>query len=210
MHSTGGGGDSAFYIAHESEWYRIANKYGFLLISIENHLNSTATEMIKLIDKLKEKYPIDEKRLYNKLLLDHGNAEDPFELTDESDGTIRLFDLIPLLHETGNNKVIMIDEIDQSLHTSLVRKFYEVFFKKTEGDACQLIATTHNENIMDLDLFRQDEIWLVERQKDHSSSLYSLNKYKARFDKKVNNDYLLGKYGAVPQFSQKYLQVING
>ena len=59
-----GGGDSAFYIAHESGWYRIANKYGFLLISIENHLNSTATEMIELVDKLKEKYPIDETRLY--------------------------------------------------------------------------------------------------------------------------------------------------
>ena len=59
-----GGGDSAFYIAYESGWYRIANKYGFLLISIENHLNSTATEMMELVDKLKEKYPIDEKRLY--------------------------------------------------------------------------------------------------------------------------------------------------
>ena len=59
-----GGGDSAFYIAHESGWYKHANKYGFLLIAVENHLNSTATEMIELIDKLKEKYPIDEKRLY--------------------------------------------------------------------------------------------------------------------------------------------------
>ncbi|MCR5478226.1 MAG: hypothetical protein K6E92_11500 [Lachnospiraceae bacterium] len=59
-----GGGDSAFYIAYESGWYRIAHKYGFLLISVENHLNSTATEMMELIDRLKEKYPIDETRLY--------------------------------------------------------------------------------------------------------------------------------------------------
>ena len=72
-------------------------------------------------------------------------------------------------------------------------------------------ATTHDDNIMDLDLFRQDEIWFVERQPDHSSYLYSLNKYKARFDKKVNNDYLLGKYGAIPQFQKKQeLEVING
>ncbi len=149
--------------------------------------------------------------VYNKLLLDHGNPDDPFDLTDESDGTRRLFDFIPLLHEPGSNHVILIDEIDRSLHTTLVRKFFEIFFEKTNGNSCQIIATTHDDNIMDLDLFRQDEIWFVERQKDHSSSLYSLNKYKARFDKKVNNDYLLGKYGAVPQFLQKREQeVING
>ncbi len=149
--------------------------------------------------------------VYNKLMLDHGNSDDPFELTDESDGTRRLFDLIPLLHEPKDNQVILIDEIDRSLHTALVRKFFEIFFERTDGNRCQIIATTHDDNIMDLDLFRQDEIWFVERQKDHSSCLYSLNRYKARFDKKVNTDYLLGKYGAVPQFPQKKeLEVING
>ncbi|MCR4895588.1 MAG: hypothetical protein K5891_02315 [Lachnospiraceae bacterium] len=59
-----GGGDSAVYIAYESGWYRIAHKYGFLLISIENHLNSTATEMMELLEILKEKYPIDAHRIY--------------------------------------------------------------------------------------------------------------------------------------------------
>lgn len=149
--------------------------------------------------------------VYNKLMLDHGNPDDPFELADESDGTRRLFDFIPLLHEPDNNHVILIDEIDRSLHTSLVRKFFEIFFKKTEGNNCQIIATTHDYNIMDLDLFRQDEIWFVERLMDHSSCIYSLNKYRARFDKKVNNDYLLGKYGAVPQFQTSHeLEIING
>ena len=149
--------------------------------------------------------------VYNKLMFDHGNPDDPFDLTDESDGTRRLFDFIPLLHEIGSNHVILIDEIDRSLHTSLVRKFFEIFFEKTERNSSQIIATTHDDNIMDLDLFRQDEIWFVERQPDHSSYLYSLNKYKARFDKKVNNDYLLGKYGAIPQFQKKQeLEVING
>ncbi len=59
-----GGGDSAFYISYESGWNRIANKYGFLLIAVENHVNSTASEIIELLDILKKKYPIDEKRLY--------------------------------------------------------------------------------------------------------------------------------------------------
>ena len=59
-----GGGDSAFYIMYESRWIDVANKYGILIISVENHINSTATETIELIGKLKGKYPIDEKRLY--------------------------------------------------------------------------------------------------------------------------------------------------
>lgn len=59
-----GGGDSSFYIAHVSGWYRIARRHGFLLVAIENHLNSTATEMMELIEELKSRYAIDPTRIY--------------------------------------------------------------------------------------------------------------------------------------------------
>lgn len=59
-----GGGDSAYYITHVSGWWRVARRQGFLLVAVENHLNLTATEVIELIEKLKEKYPIDENRIY--------------------------------------------------------------------------------------------------------------------------------------------------
>ena len=59
-----GGGDSCFYITHVSGWWEVARKHNFLLVAIENHLNSTATEMVELIGKLKEKYNIDEHRIY--------------------------------------------------------------------------------------------------------------------------------------------------
>lgn len=59
-----GGGDSAFYISYLSGWAEIALKYGFLLVSIENHINSTATEMAALLEELKKKYPIDSTRVY--------------------------------------------------------------------------------------------------------------------------------------------------
>lgn len=68
--------------------------------------------------------------VYNKLMLDHGNPEDPFDLMDESDGTRRLFDFVPLLYDPGCSRVILIDEIDRSLHTALVRKFFELFLKR--------------------------------------------------------------------------------
>ncbi len=141
--------------------------------------------------------------VYNKLLLDHGNPDDKFEYSDESDGTKRLFDLIPLYYENRKVSVILIDEIDRSFHTNLARKFLELFYDFTEGRDCQLIATTHDSNLLDLDLLRQDEIWFVERQEDHSSKVFSLNLFKQRFDKKIEKDYLLGRYGAIPIFEDK-------
>ena len=59
-----GGGDSALHIAHVSGWYRVAHRNDFLLVCVENHMNSTATEVVALLEELKKKYPIDEKRVY--------------------------------------------------------------------------------------------------------------------------------------------------
>ena len=59
-----GGGDSALHMAHVSGWYRVAQRNDFLLVCVENHLNSTATEVMSLLAHLKAKYPIDENRIY--------------------------------------------------------------------------------------------------------------------------------------------------
>ena len=141
--------------------------------------------------------------VYNAMLLNHGNSDDLFEYKDESDGTKRLFDLIPLFYENFNKSVIIIDEIDRSLHTNLTKRFLEIFYAITEGYDCQIIATTHDSNLLDLDLLRQDEIWFVERQEDHSSKIFSLNKFKERFDKRIDKEYLLGRYGAIPNFGDE-------
>lgn len=143
--------------------------------------------------------------VYNKILQNHGNKDDLFEYTDESDGTKRLFDLIALFNLNDSEKVILIDEIDRSLHTMAVKKFIELFYHLTKNKEKQLIATTHDSNLLDLDLLRQDEIWFVERQKDHASLVYSLNKFKERFDKKIEKDYLLGRYGAIPIFDENLI-----
>lgn len=143
--------------------------------------------------------------VYNKLLLNHGNLDDMFDYTDESDGTKRLFDLIPIFYENGRGSLILIDEIDRSLHTNLTRKFLELFFEIVEDRECQLVATTHDSNLLDLELLRQDEIWFVERQVDHSSKVFSLNKFKERFDKKIDKEYLLGRYGAIPIFDDDFV-----
>ena len=144
-----------------------------------------------------------------KMMQNHGNMQELFEYLDESDGTQRLFDLIPLFYEHNGNRVIFIDEIDRSLHTNLTRKFLELFYKLTEDDTSQIVATTHDNNLLDLDLVRQDEIWFIKRREDHSSNLYSLNRYKERYDKKIDKEYLLGRYDAIPVFDDEVLEDLN-
>ena len=133
-----------------------------------------------------------------KIMFDHGNKLDLFELSDESDGTKRLVDLLPLYDIGKNERVIIVDELDRSLHSKLTQKYIELFFKITADKPSQLICTTHDVNLINLELLRQDEIWFVERGKDHASRIYSLSDYSHRSDKNVMNDYLLGRYGAIP------------
>lgn len=64
--------------------------------------------------------------------------------------------------------------------------------------------TTHESRIMDLDLIRRDEIWFVERSKDGDSVLFSLEEFNERGDRKVDKNYLEGRYGAVPNFREVY------
>ncbi len=136
-----------------------------------------------------------------QLVMDHGNKNEPFELEDESDGTRRLFDLAPIYNKGKQDCVIIIDELDRSFHSKLTLEFIRRFFDETQFHNCQIIATMHDLNAMDLDFVRQDEIWFVERENDQSSHLYSLNRFKTRFDdRSVAKDYLLGRYGAVPRF----------
>ena len=59
-----GGGDSAFYISYISGWANIAHRHNFLLVAVEHHLKSTATEMVELVEHLKKQYKIDESRIY--------------------------------------------------------------------------------------------------------------------------------------------------
>lgn len=135
-----------------------------------------------------------------KMVSNHGRKDDLFERKDESDGTRRLFDLLPLQTAFSRGVVAVVDELDRSLHTKATLEFIDAFFKNSAGNPAQLIATTHDGAILNLDLLRQDEIWFVERGEGNASSLYPLSKFKERFDKDILRSYMIGRYGALPIF----------
>lgn len=131
------------------------------------------------------------------------SEEANFDIYEESDGTQRLIDLIPLLYELilGNDeRVFVVDEIERSLHPKLSRMMLELHLDEAnQSKLSQLIVTTHETNILDLDLLRRDEIWFVEKKSTTGATeIYSLHDFQPRYDKDVLKDYLYGRYGAIP------------
>ncbi|WP_170826895.1 AAA family ATPase [Flavobacterium caeni] len=122
-----------------------------------------------------------------------------FDLTEESDGTQRLLDFIPAFNKILTDDVsFIIDEIDQSLHPALLKVLVQKIMQedKTKG---QFIFTTHESNLLDLEIFRQDEIWFAEKDKiNGNTQLYSLSEFKPRYDLDIRKGYLKGRFGAVP------------
>ena len=145
-------------------------------------------------------YTTNEGTKAKKIVASHGRNDVPFEREEESEGTQRLFDLLPFIPLMRKNRVVVIDELDRSLHTKATLEFIRLFYGDATNSNSQLIATTHDGELLDLDQVRQDEIWFVERNDEKCSSLYSLSKFKTRFDKDIRKDYLLGRYGALPVF----------
>lgn len=128
-------------------------------------------------------------------------SEVPFEMSEESDGSIRLLDFIPMLIDLKlNSSVYLIDEIDRSMHPMLSQKLLEYYFSFLDKERdTQLIFTTHESNLLDLNMIRADEVWFVEKGQDGASHLTSLAEYKPRED--VRKGYLQGRYGAIPFFA---------
>ncbi len=137
---------------------------------------------------------------------DKGQRVD-FDLDEESDGTSRLFDIIrPLIYKEDEMEVTyIIDEFDRSLHPNISRDMIDTFLNKSDGKSkAQLIVTTHESNLLDNELLRRDEIWFVQKERDMSTQLYSLNDYSTRFDKDIKNAYLRGVFGGVPYLMEEY------
>ena len=126
-----------------------------------------------------------------------------FETSEESDGTLRLLDLCPLFHELASptsRKVYVIDELDRSMHALLTTALLQHHLATRTADTrTQLIFTTHDMMLMTQELFRRDEIWLIERGELGGAQMECLSDYKdVRYDKDVRKAYLQGRFSGVP------------
>lgn len=129
-----------------------------------------------------------------------------FDLKEESDGTRRIMDLIPLISDFVNgNSVFVIDELERSLHPKLVKDFLDFILNKCNNTNSQIIVTSHEVTLLDQELLRKDEIWFTRKDKSGATLMHSLADYnhKIRFDKKLIDDYLLGRFKGVPKLGNR-------
>lgn len=134
------------------------------------------------------------------LMFNHQNTTATFSLNEESDGTIRLLDLVEILLSDANEKVYIIDEINRRFHPLLTQKFIQEYLRLAEERNIQLIVTTHESKIMDLKLLRKDEIGFVDKSETGDSNFFTMDNFGERFDKRVCLAYFNGEYGAIPKF----------
>ena len=128
-----------------------------------------------------------------------GGQEVVFKLADESDGTQRLLNLVPALYSARDEGgVYFVDEIDRSLHPKLVFDFLKFFLQSCQSSKRQIIVTSHESNLLDLELLRRDEIWFAEKDASAATHLYSLADFKVRNDLEIRKHYLQGRFGAIP------------
>lgn len=118
----------------------------------------------------------------------------------EAAGTHRLIGLIvPLLEAIEHGKLLLVDEFDTSLHP-LVARFLvrRINDPLVSNRGAQLLLTSHNTTLMDLNFLRRDEIWLVQLNENRTTSLSPLLRSSPRKHELVAKNYLKGRYGAVP------------
>lgn len=165
--------------------------------------------------KIKKVLEADEINVHFQHSILNGNKVFKYSLPykEESEGTQRYFQLSGLLVQMlSKQRVMIIDELESSLHPDLLKHFLLLFLVNIKD--AQLIATTHyRELLMERDILRNDVLWFTEKKEDGSMELYSLSDFDSsvvRDTTSVFNAYKSGKLGAVPQLSDYYLNLNDG
>lgn len=159
----------------------IVSLNGKYFIFLENEKSRTVMIQIKFEHRLNEKAV-------------------SFNMEDESDGTQRLLDLLPILFtiKENNHMIFFVDEIDRSLHTRLSQYLLSEFAADSDDTYNQIIFTAHDVNLINLEKFRQDEIWFVEKNQFGESQLKPLSDFNIQKGQDTLKAYLSGRFGAIP------------
>lgn len=130
-----------------------------------------------------------------------------FDLDEESDGTRKLFDLAgPLLDVLKHGRVLVVDELHDSLHPKLTEHIVKLFNNKsTNPRNAQLIFTTHETSILDQDILRRDQFWFCEKNIENETEIFSLMEFSPRKGREnLEKSYLSGRYGALPYIPKNF------
>lgn len=142
---------------------------------------------------------------YKKTLIvihtDSAGKEIEMEIDQESDGTRRLIEYMPLLYAVlKSDKVFIVDEIERSIHPIMIKTLVSKISESKDAKG-QIIFTTHESCLLDQSIFRPDEIWFAQKDVNQSTQLYPLSDYNIHKTANIENGYLNGRYGGIPFLS---------
>lgn len=181
--------------------------------SKEKEYDLSNTNNKNILDRVFEKYMLNWPALKiqtgHKVLLKDGSFTEAFFPNDEmeSEGTKKIINMSgPIVDSIINGGIIVVDEFDAKLHPLLTKKIIDTFNSpETNPYNAQLIFATHDTNLLSNKIFRRDQIWFAEKNReDESTDIYPLSEIKEQNGDKIRNDrvyekdYINGKYGAIP------------
>lgn len=143
-----------------------------------------------------------EKPVTRELSLVHHYGNDySLPLNVESAGTRKIMELaIPLIDITQNPSVCLIDELETSLHQELLEMFLQLFLESSTES--QLLFTTHNQELLDSELLRDDEVWFCNKTDKGNSQYTSISDYTGiRSETSRKKLYKADKFGALPNIN---------
>ena len=169
--------------------------YKVLETDVPDDVLAAIPDFIKVGMNLKEKPKVF------TALFKHKNSDVELSYEEESMGTQIIFFFILFIMDALNNKrVVVVDELDKSLHPYLVEMIVQMFNDSDiNKNGAQLIFNTHDTNLLKLNILRRDQIWFTEKDDNNGiSDLYPLSDFSVRKTENVERGYMLGRYGAVP------------
>ena len=178
--------------------------------------------------QLREQLGADESKLEQlfaansgtQLVFDHtlGEGIATLLMGDESRGTIAALSFFSLvLHQLTKSTITLVDEIDTSLHPTLVRELVSLFVDPlTNPKRSQLIFTTHDTSLINVSgssarIIGADQTWLVEKLRNAESEIYPVTDMHVRTEENIGRNYLNGVYGGVPKpdFHTTFARIID-
>ena len=105
------------------------------------------------------------------------------------------------ISKINTDSTVLIDEIERSLHPNMIKEILKFFSGEQKIDG-QLIFSTHESLLLDLDIFRQDEIWFTEKNQAGATELYSLVEFSGlNRIASLQKAYRQGRFGAIPKIN---------
>lgn len=142
-----------------------------------------------------------------------GSRGDPqkLDINDESSGTVAWLSLaLPALREIRYGGVLLVDELDASLHPRLASALISLFKSpEINTHGAQMIFTSHDTSLMGHlsgENLEPEDVWFSEKADDGSTDIYPLTDFPVKKDQNIERRYLSGRYGAVPAIAWEELR----